>query len=105
MDREKVIRDFETIINICREDGCDFVDLSFECAEYILALLKEQEQMYYTLEHDWRMCRKLLKEQEAIVRCKDCKKRNSWECWQYFFGRIKIPDDWFCADGEEKEGC
>ena len=38
-----------------------------------------------------------------IVRCKDCKKRNSWECWQYFFGRIKIPDDWFCADGEKKE--
>ena len=41
-----------------------------------------------------------MKEQPQIVRCKDCKKRDSWECWQYFFGRIKIPDDWFCADGE-----
>ena len=41
---------------------------------------------------------------EPVVRCKDCKKRNSWECWQYFFGRIKIPDDWFCADGVRKEG-
>ena len=39
-----------------------------------------------------------------VVRCKDCKKRNSWECWQYFLGRIKIPDDWFCADAERKGG-
>ena len=38
----------------------------------------------------------------VVVRCKDCKKRDSWECWQYFFGRIKIPDDWYCADGERK---
>ena len=50
-----------------------------------------------------RMLDELLKEQEAVVRCKDCKKRDSWECWQYFLGRIKIPDDWFCADGERKE--
>ena len=38
-----------------------------------------------------------------VVRCKDCKKRNSWECWQYFFGRIKIQDDWYCADGEKAD--
>ena len=44
-----------------------------------------------------------MQEIATIVRCKDCKKRNSWECWQYFFGRIKIPEDWFCADGERKE--
>ena len=30
-----------------------------------LALLKEQEQMYYALEHDWRMCIKLLKDQDS----------------------------------------
>lgn len=48
---------------------------------------------------------KLLQEQKrvGVVRCKDCKKRDSWECWQYFFGRIKIPDDWFCADGVKKD--
>lgn len=40
---------------------------------------------------------------KELVRCKDCKKRNSWECWQYFFGRLNIPDEWFCADGERKE--
>lgn len=37
-----------------------------------------------------------------IVHCKDCKKRNTWECWQYFLGRPGLKDDWFCADGEPK---
>jgi hypothetical protein len=39
-----------------------------------------------------------------LIRCKDCKKRNTWECWQYFFGRMNLPDDYYCADGEPKEG-
>lgn len=43
IDREKVISTFEKIISVCKEDGCDFVDLTFEDAEQILALLKEQE--------------------------------------------------------------
>ena len=45
MDREKVISTFEKIISVCKEDGCDFVDLSFEDAEQILALLKEQKEI------------------------------------------------------------
>ena len=44
MDREKVISTFEKIISVCKEDGCDFVDLTFEDAEQILALLKEREE-------------------------------------------------------------
>ena len=43
MDRGKVISTFEKIISVCKEDGCDFVDLAFEDADQILALLKEQE--------------------------------------------------------------
>ena len=46
MDK-KIISTFEKIISVCKEDGCDFVDLTFEDAEQILALLKEQE----TVEH------------------------------------------------------
>ena len=45
MDRENVISTFEKIISVCKEDGCDFVDLTFEDAEQVLALLKEQEEM------------------------------------------------------------
>ena len=43
MDREHVVSTFEKIISVCKEDGCDFVDLTFEDAEQILAMLKEQE--------------------------------------------------------------
>ena len=39
----------------------------------------------------------LLKEQETIVRCKDCKHRLECDYW------IENGDDWFCADGEQKE--
>ena len=41
-----------------------------------------------------------LTNRKRLIRCKDCKKRNQWECWQYFLGRMNLPDDWFCADGE-----
>ena len=41
---------------------------------------------------------------KELIRCKDCKKRNTWECWQYFFGRMNLPDDYYCADGKPKDG-
>lgn len=44
LDREKVISTFEKIISVCKEDGCDFVDITFEDAEQVLALLKEYKQ-------------------------------------------------------------
>ena len=48
-----------------------------------------------------------MKEQEAVVRCKDCKHRHSLTgtcvnidgvCFQNY-----VADDWFCADGERKQ--
>ena len=52
----------------------------------------------------------LLKEQEAVVRCKDCKhcyfasnrvpNERSYACEKH---GIDIVPDWFCADGERKE--
>ena len=56
------------------------------------------------VKHEWSGNVDNISYGQILVRCKDCKKRNSWECWQYFFGRIKIPEDWYCADGERKEG-
>lgn len=35
-----------------------------------------------------------------VVRCKNCKKRNQHHECEYGFH----SDDWFCADGEHKEG-
>ena len=89
MDREKIINGLQSIKTYLASNAIeatdDFVKLAF-----------------YESQKDIDDAIAMLKEQEAVVRCKDCKKRDSWECWQYFFGRIKIPDDWFCADGERK---
>lgn len=40
-----------------------------------------------------------------IVRCKECKHRNRYECDRIRLGETKcgVTDDWFCADGERKE--
>ena len=37
-----------------------------------------------------------------IVRCKDCKRRGTYDCPVYVGGdgMYSEPDDWFCADGE-----
>ena len=72
-DREKVVSTFEKIISVCKEDGCDFVDLTFDDAEQILAMLKEQqEQIDKLLEESASNAemaegmKELLKEQEAV---------------------------------------
>ena len=45
----------------------------------------------------------LLKEQEAVVRCKDCKHiGNMYKC-PVFYSKEKQSDNWFCADGERAE--
>lgn len=40
-----------------------------------------------------------------VIRCKDCKNRNRYECDRIRLGETKcgVTDDWFCADGERKE--
>ena len=38
---------------------------------------------------------------DAIVRCKDCKNRETMLCSMHFVGTTE--DDWYCADGEVKE--
>lgn len=127
MDREKVIKGLETCIPMkyetneekeCRHEQCPYGRENYkpmngcfwDLMEDALALLKEQEAEIHDLRSQIAMlvvaqhelC-EMMKEQPEVIRCKDCKKRESWECWQYFFGRIKIPDDWFCADGVRKE--
>lgn len=40
-----------------------------------------------------------------IVRCKDCKRRGTYDCPVYVGGdgMYSEPDDWFCADGEPND--
>ena len=43
MDRENVIKEFEHLLNAAKGNYMDFVDLTVDEGEEILALLKEQE--------------------------------------------------------------
>jgi len=46
----------------------------------------------------------LLKEQEAVVRCKDCKWNSGTAEKPFCMMRsVPSPADWFCADGERKK--
>lgn len=45
----------------------------------------------------------LLKEREAVVRCKDCKNNNQCSI-QFKFADADNPGNWFCAYGKRKEG-
>ena len=57
---------------------------------------------YSALHDEISLLDDLLKEQEKIVRCKDCKYwHDSIRC-QLDSEGLKTPDDWFCADGERR---
>lgn len=93
--REKVIKGLE----LCKQDA-KLCFLEIECpyqCEFPRCCLK---LMADALE--------LLKEQEAVVRCKDCKHRDpeDGKCDSGHGIQWQLPrqDDWFCADGERKEG-
>jgi hypothetical protein len=36
----------------------------------------------------------------AVVRCKDCKKHDTYDCHITYLTAQKTPNDFFCADGE-----
>lgn len=117
-DREKVLKGLEHCIaryidGLC--DDCPYMgelDKSYmipmKCKEIImrdaLAMLKEQESIIEVLKSDLQETLDVVANRGNVVRCKDCKNRNSWECWQYFFGRMNLPDDYYCADGKPKDG-
>ena len=80
------------------------VRIPIEIADKILVLLKEQDADIQDLRrenhniltqfHEWA------KEQEAVVRCKDCKWNNGYTgCDKYL---LPHGGDWFCADGERR---
>lgn len=78
IDRERVIKKLAVTIQSDSEEW-DTVELPIEQAKEILALLKEQE---------------------TVVRCKDCKYYDeNGTCMKDGF----LTDDWFCADGEKGE--
>ena len=87
-DRDTTKRMFTHMINMMEQ----YDTMTISCGDPLMELLKD--------------VRELLKEQEAVVRCKDCKHKEksvspSWEAW---CNRLHCgcDNDWFCADGEKK---
>jgi len=105
-DREKVINELGKHIKSALAVDSDYVDcVRTDLLQTVVALLKEQE---------------------AVVRCKDCKHRpkeipftTSWgrhdtylefpegsrcpgQCSDDSYYSWKPDDDWFCADGEKR---
>ena len=71
-DREKVIKHFEHLLNAAKGNYQDFVDLTVDAGEEILALLKEQQEQIDKLLEEYASnaemaegLKELLKEQEA----------------------------------------
>ena len=44
------------------------------------------------------------KRDDDIVRCKDCKHHGEWSCAVCIDELFETAGNWFCADGEPKEG-
>ena len=107
IDRDKVIKGFECCHVMVHDLGPD--KTSCGICPYKDVQTEEQIDLggieCIAVLHDDALA--LLKEQEAVVRCKDCNYYDGDEnigigtCVKN--GVCSTPD-WFCADGESKEG-
>ena len=80
-DRERVVNRLKRLIKAAHNENYDFIYIPVGTAKPIV---------------------KMLEEQEAVVRCKNCKKRYTVLCIQEEAGNINNQDGWFCADGERR---
>lgn len=85
IDREKIIKAVDEAFNMYESEygGTSFFDEK-EWAE------NKRDALF------------LLKEQEAVVRCKDCKHYRKDTCSAGAGIAFPPPEDWFCADGEKR---
>ena len=117
MDRENVVKDNAVRgLQSAIEISGAMVHLRKEHAKAILELLKEQDKLLRKLQKDKdKLCLDVsewkhkyhdrpLKEQEAIIRCKDCKKHGDIACplWTDAI-EWETDDDWFCADAWRRD--
>lgn len=96
IDREKVIRGLECC-SAMSGDECRKCPYEHECRD---------TDLHYGIPHLAADAIALLKEQETVVRCKDCKhwRQNTEFCGRWSVGNIAqhTPPDWYCADGERR---
>ena len=86
-DREKVLEAIENCIGVPKCRDCPWED----CEGFVRHIEIPESLAKAAYE--------LLKEQEGVVRCKDCKHYMTIHCT---CDGCCISDDWFCADGERR---
>jgi len=74
-DREKVIKEFEHLLNEAKGNYQDFVDVTVDFGEEILSMLKEQEAVEPEVE--------VLNEIDRLYRCPKCHKCFFYEKQKY----------------------
>lgn len=86
--------------NICR--AVQNVGINVDKEELLRALAYDRNQ-YANGYADGRTAR-----DEEIIRCKDCKRKEKDGISDGFhycnLNGLQVTDDWFCADGERKDG-
>ena len=101
------IEKLEHGLMICEVTGTKLVHIEKADAEQILGLLKEQDSVIEALKSDLDETLAVLGEYAEIVRCRDCvhaePERVEEEIWCPITCSLRSMD-WFCADGERKEG-
>lgn len=81
-DREKVINELVEHIESALDVDSDYVDcVRTDLLQTVVGLLKEQE---------------------AVVLCKDCEMNNQCSI-QFKFADPDDPEEWYCANGKRKE--
>ena len=90
---DKLIRHLKSQIKTANQLESHFVYLTVREAEGCLELAEAQD-----------VIQEMIAEGSKIVLCKDCKYHGEFECPLCDEYKYKTPDNWYCRDGERKEG-
>ena len=83
-------------------EGCDVCPLMYDYIQCnALPEGCEDDDDFNNYEFDWTKRPDWCPLKE-IVRCKDCKKHDTYDCNITYLTTQKTPNDWFCADGERR---
>mgnify|MGYP007012498009 CR=1 FL=1 len=108
-DREKVINYLQSEIYRAEQS---VNDIWLECVEVkllrdALAILKEQESIIESLKADLSETLDVVTNRKNVTHCKDCKHNDDpdYPCERHTIcTNAENDENWYCADGQRKEG-
>ena len=109
--RDCIFRDFDEIEDIGGKVGMSTTEIAIDDLNKAKLILCNPQmltpEMCIRIGQAITSAITLLKEQETVVRCKNCKFRDpedrKCDSGHGIVWNMPRPDDWFCADGEQKD--